>query len=129
MEIIRNMVTWFEIPVENMERAISFYETVFNVKLTRYTSGPAQIAAFPLIEKVPGSPGSLVLSPNFGSPSSNSTLMYFNAGSGDLQNELSRVEAAGGKILQEKTLITKENGYMAVMLDSEGNRIGLHSFV
>ena len=122
------MVTWFEIPVDNLDRAVSFYETVFEIKLSRYTMGPAQVAAFPLIENVPGSPGSLVFSPNFGSPSSKSTLLYFNAGSGDLQNELSRVETAGGKILQEKTLITEENGYLAVFLDTEGNRIGLHSF-
>jgi predicted enzyme related to lactoylglutathione lyase len=47
--------------------------------------------------------------------------------SGDLDNELSRVEAAGGRVLQKKTLITKEIGYMAVLLDTEGNRVALHS--
>lgn len=128
MELIRNMVTWFEIPAENLGRAVAFYEKVFDCRLTRYTRGPAEIATFPLIEKVPGAPGALVQSANFGSPSANSTLLYFNAKSGDLQNELSRVAAAGGKILQGKTLVTKENGYMAVILDTEGNRIGLHSF-
>lgn len=128
MELKRNMITWFEIPVENLERAVSFYESVFDVKLTRYTRGPAKIAAFPLYENVPGSPGALVQSPNFGSPSANSTLLYFNAQSGDLQNELSKVVSAGGKILQGKTLVTKENGYLAVILDTEGNRVGMHSF-
>ena len=54
-------------------------------------------------------------------------LVYFTAHSGDLDNELSRVEAAGGRVLQKKTLITEEHGYMAVLLDSVGNRIALHS--
>jgi len=128
MELQRNMVTWFEIPVNDLERAVSFYETVFDVKLDRYTIGPAKIAAFPRTANIPGAPGALVNSPNFGSPSANSTLLYFNAKSGDLQNELSKVTAAGGKILQEKTFLTEENGYMAVLMDTEGNRIGLHSF-
>jgi predicted enzyme related to lactoylglutathione lyase len=54
-------------------------------------------------------------------------LIYYTAKSGDLDNELSRVETAGGKVLQPKTLIKEDIGYMAVFLDTEGNRIALHS--
>lgn len=55
------------------------------------------------------------------------TLVYFTAFSGDLNNELGRVEKAGGKVLQEKTLIAEGYGQMALILDTEGNRIALHS--
>ena len=54
-------------------------------------------------------------------------VVYFTAFSGDLANELSRVEEAGGKILQEKKQISEEHGYMALILDTEGNRIAVHS--
>jgi predicted enzyme related to lactoylglutathione lyase len=55
------------------------------------------------------------------------TLVYFTAHSGDLDNELGRVENAGGKVFQPKTLISDDVGYMAVIGDTEGNRIALHS--
>jgi predicted enzyme related to lactoylglutathione lyase len=60
-------------------------------------------------------------------PSTEGTLVYFTAHSGDLSNELGRVEEAGGKVIQDKTLISEDVGYMALFLDTEGNRIALHS--
>ncbi len=127
MEIKNNVVGWFEIPVKNMSRAIKFYEAVLGLKLQLMKMGPLDMAWFPLTETGSGSPGSLVYSPDFYQPSDNGTLVYFTAHSGDLNNELTRVEKAGGKILQKKTLINEDIGYMAVLLDSEGNRIALHS--
>jgi predicted enzyme related to lactoylglutathione lyase len=53
--------------------------------------------------------------------------VYFTAFSGDLSEELSRVEGAGGKVLRDKTLITEEIGYMGIFCDTEGNRIAIHS--
>ncbi len=53
-------------------------------------------------------------------------LIYFNSQSGDISDELTRVVGAGGKILKDKTLISEETGYMAVVLDTEGNRIALY---
>ncbi len=127
MPIKNNMVGWFEIPVHDMERAIKFYETVFAVKLERQKLGPLDMAWFPWIEKGHGSSGSLVYAPDFYQPSLQGILIYFTAHSGDVNIELSRVEKAGGKILQKKTLITPEIGYMAVLMDTEGNRIALHA--
>jgi predicted enzyme related to lactoylglutathione lyase len=127
MESNINSVSWFEIPVENMERAVKFYETVFGVKLQREKMGPLDMAWFPWIDTAPGSGGSLVYAPEYYRPSDNGTLVYFNALSGDLKTELARVKGAGGKVLQEKTLITEDIGYMALLLDTEGNRIALHS--
>jgi uncharacterized protein len=127
MDIKHNVVGWFEVPVTDMERAIRFYETVFEFKLTREKMGPLDMAWFPWVEKTVGAGGSLVLSPENYKPSADGTLVYLTAFSGDVSIELSRVEAAGGKVLMPKTLITQEVGYMALFLDSEGNRMALHA--
>ena len=122
-----NMVGWFEIPVENMERAIAFYEKVFDLKMDRHHMGPLDMAWFPWNEEGTGSPGTLVHFPAAYKPSTDGVLIYLTAHSGDLANELSRVEKAGGKVLQGKTQISDEYGNMALIVDSEGNRIALHS--
>ncbi len=122
-----NVVGWFEIPVSDMERAIKFYEQVFGFKLERNQMEPLDMAWFPWATDGLGSPGSLVYLPDFYKPSDNGTLVYFTAHSGDLANELSRVEKAGGKVLQGKKQISEEYGFMALITDSEGNRIALHS--
>ena len=122
-----NVVGWFEIPVTNMERAMAFYEKVFDFNMDRNTMGPLDMAWFPWVTDGLGSGGSLVHYPASYKPTSDGTLVYFTAHSGDLANELSRVEAAGGKVLQGKKQISPEYGYMALILDTEGNRIALHS--
>jgi len=127
MEQKNNVVGWFEVPVENMERAIRFYETVFGFKISRNQMGPLDMGWFPWIENGMGSGGSLVYHPEHYKPTADGVLVYFTAHSGDLSNELSRVEGAGGMILQEKAMISEEHGYMAIIFDTEGNRIALHS--
>lgn len=122
-----NAVGWFEIPVENMERAIAFYEKILDLKMSRNQMGPLDMAWFPWKEDGLGAPGSLVFHEEFYKPSTDGVLIYLTAHSGDLENELSRVEKAGGKILQPKTKISDEYGFMALIVDSEGNRIALHS--
>ena len=126
MEIMHNVVGWFEIPVTDMDRAIRFYEAVFEFKLTRTTMGPIDMALFPSVENSIGSAGSLVYHPEYYQPSPNGTLIYFTAFSGDVSVELGRVAAAGGTVLMPKTLISKEVGYMALFSDSEGNRMAIH---
>ena len=122
-----NVVGWFEIPVSNMKRAIAFYEKVLDLKLDRNKMGPLDMAWFPWTETGSGSPGSLVYHQEFYTPSANGVLIYLTAHSGDLNNELARVEEAGGKVLQPKTQISEEYGHMAILIDSEGNRVALHS--
>lgn len=121
------MVGWFEIPVQNMERAIDFYEKVLDLKLDRNQMGPLDMAWFPYAPEGQGSGGSLVHFPDAYKPSSNGVLVYLSAPTGDLANELLKVESAGGKVLQEKTKISEEHGFMALLIDSEGNRVALHS--
>ncbi len=124
----RNVVGWFEIPVSDMERAIRFYEEVFNFKIQRNQMGPLDMGWFPWTDgDGPGAAGSLVKHPDFYKPSVDGTLVYFTAHSGDLSNELGRVEGAGGQVIQGKTQISEDIGYMALFIDTEGNRVALHS--
>ena len=122
-----NVVGWFEVPVTDMDRAVSFYESVFGFQLQRVPFGDLEMAWFPSVENGLGAMGSLVRQPEYYKPSTDGTLVYFTAHSGDLNNELGRVEAAGGKVLSPKKLIAEEYGYMALVVDTEGNRIALHS--
>lgn len=120
-----NTFAWIEIPVSDMERAVAFYEAVFKVQLHQVDFGGILMAWFPDQGRdVPGATGSLVKQETY-IPSKEGTLVYFH--SEDVQNELDRVETAGGTIYQPKTLISEEYGYMGVFIDSEGNRVALHS--
>jgi predicted enzyme related to lactoylglutathione lyase len=125
-----NMISWFEVPVLDMDRAKSFYETVFNVEITINDLGGVLRGWFPPAEDItaPGISGSLVKKEGDYIPSAtHGSVVYFNSQSGDVSDELKRVKAAGGTILQDKTLISNEIGYMALVLDSEGNRIALYN--
>jgi len=117
-----NAINWFEIPVSDMHRAAIFYSTILGITLE---AGPASegymMATFPAEE---GVSGALVSGEGY-VPSSNGTTVYLNGGK-DLSEVLNRVEDAGGKILVPKTNIG-ENGFFAFFLDTEGNKVGLHS--
>ena len=120
------MVGWFEIPVSDMDRAKQFYEVVFENKIKVQDIDGTLMGWFPDNDGVFGATGSLIKQDAY-IPSEQGTLIYFM--SNDVQVELGRVEAAGGKIYQEKTKISEEHGCMAVFVDSEGNRVALHSNV
>lgn len=127
MEITHNVVGWFEIPVTDMERAMKFYEAVFECKLERHAMGPLDMAWFPNVKDGIGASGTLVYHKDFYKPSAEGVLIYFTAFSGDVDTELARVEKAGGKILVPKKMISEDYGYMGLALDSEGNRIAFHT--
>lgn len=118
------MVGWFEIPVNDMDRAKQFYETVFEIKINVQNFGGLLMGWFPDRGQAHGAQGTLIKQNSY-IPSKEGVLIYFI--SDDLQNELDRVESLGGKIFQPKTQISPEYGYMGVFIDSEGNRIALHS--
>ena len=119
-----NPFVWIEIPVSDMDRAITFYEKVLDIKMQQVDFGGIKMGWFPPAGDGMGATGSLVEQESY-IPSQEGTLVYI--GCEDVENELGRVEAAGGKIYQEKTQISEEHGYMAVFIDSEGNRVALHS--
>ena len=120
-------ISWFEIGTTDLDRATKFYETIFGVKLNPLDLPNIKMRMFPLDDMMTGVGGALVNSGGFHKPSAtDGPLIYLN-GNPDVQKVLDKVEAAGGKIMVPKTQISPEYGYMAVIIDSEGNRIGLHS--
>ncbi len=122
-----NMVGWFEIPVTDMDRAKKFYENVFDVEINVMEFGGEMMGFFPFAEdpEAKGAGGALIKKEGLYTPSVDGVLIYFSCK--ELTKELNRIEAAGGKVLIEKKLISEDVGYMGLFLDSEGNRIALHS--
>ena len=122
-----NAISWFEIGTTDLDRATKFYETIFQEKFVPLDLDNIKMRMFPLNNMMTGVGGALVDSNGFHKPSAtDGPLIYLN-GNPDLQLVLDRVEAAGGKILLPKQEISAEYGFMALIQDSEGNRIGLHS--
>ena len=118
------MVGWFEIPVNDMARAKAFYEFVFRIEIREVNFGGLNMGWFPDNNGAYGATGTLIKQDSY-VPSKEGTLVYFM--SENVQDELDRIEKVGGSIYQEKTQISKEYGYMGVFIDSEGNRVALHS--
>ena len=123
-----NALNWFEIPVSDFNRAKFFYENIFNYEMPENTMGDTRMGFF-LYDMPAGKVGgAIVFNDQFYSPSEKGALLYLNA-QPDLQIIINRVEAAGGTILKPKTLISEEQnlGYWALIKDTEGNRVALHS--
>jgi len=123
---MRNAINWFEIPVNDIKRAKSFYEAIFDFELFDLDIGDGlQMAIFPAENGTVG--GALIQKEEYYYPSdTHGPLLYLNANP-NLQTVLDKVEDSGGTISIPKRLITEDNGYMAVIIDSEGNRVALHS--
>ncbi len=116
-----NFVSWFDIPVSDLDRAMKFYSKVFGVEISIMEGAPKKYAMFPF---APGAvSGGLVEDKEM--VTDKGALLYLNGGE-DLSVPLKRISDAGGKVLQEKTSIGA-HGFMAIFKDSEGNRIALHS--
>ena len=120
---MNNPVGWFEIYVQDMGRAKAFYEAVLGVQLARLESPGMDMLAFPMDAKAYGAPGALVCMPGFAS-GANSVLIYFRCT--DCAVEAAKVVAAGGRIQKDKMSIG-QFGFIALVFDTEGNMIGLHS--
>jgi hypothetical protein len=121
-----NVIQWFEIPVTDLARAKNFYENILAVELKEMkTPNGLEMAVFPSKNEEVG--GALTYQPDFYKAGQQGALIYLNANP-DLQDVLDRLEDQHhGEIVVPKTQITEEHGYMAVFLDSEGNRIALIS--
>lgn len=118
-----NPVMWFEIHVEDMPRARMFHESVLGVPLAPLDSGAIEMLAFPSDMTVHGASGALVRMPGIAS-GGNSTLVYF--GCTDCAVEAARITDAGGRVERDKMSIG-QYGFIALGVDNEGNRFGLHS--
>ncbi len=122
---IPNAIGWFDIYVDDMDRATAFYQTVFERRLEPLEdpTGNTVMRAFPADMNAYGAAGALVKSPH-SRPGAGGTMVYFTVE--DCAVEQARVEAAGGKILRPKFSIGAF-GWVALCLDSEGNAMGLSS--
>jgi predicted enzyme related to lactoylglutathione lyase len=123
-----NILTWFEIPVSDIERAKIFYETILDIEMIKRTDGNDESVFFPynpnVIQATSGRVTGVLSKSEGNSPSSQGTLIYINA-SPSIQTVLDKVEQAGGKIIAPKMQIPP--GFIAIIMDTEGNRIGLHA--
>ena len=118
-----NPVGWFEIYVNDMQRARAFYEAVFGQTLTALESPGMEMRAFPMADQTYGAAGALVCMPGFPA-GGNSVLVYFSCA--DCAVEAARAAGAGGRVQKEKFSIG-QYGFIALVTDTEGNTIGLHS--
>ncbi len=117
-----NALNWFEIPASDIKRAAKFYGTILGADLTIAEMMPGyQMAMLPAEN---GIGGALIQGEGY-TPSAEGSVVYLNGGE-DLAVPLGKVEGGGGKVLVPKTDIG-ENGFFAYILDSEGNKVGLHS--
>ena len=118
-----NPVGWFEIYVQDLDRAKKFYESVFQLKLEKLNSPGMAMWSFPMDLNRWGAGGALVKMDGFPS-GGNSTLVYFSCE--DCSIEESRAEKFGGRIQRKKTSIG-EYGFISLVFDTEANMFGLHS--
>ena len=116
-------IHWIEIPTKNIERAKDFYCQLLHIEMTIMEAMGMNTAFFPHTDTGQAG-GCLMQGPNY-EPSSKGAIIYFNAGD-DLQTVLDRATPSGGQIILPKTSLGK-NGFMAHLLDTEGNKIGLFS--
>lgn len=117
-----NAITWFEIPVSDIDRARGFYEDLLSSKLIPYPGGdPCFI--FPTKES--GVAGCIVQRPGM-KPAADGTIIFLNA-DGQLNAAVERATSAGSKVLVPRTQIPGGFGFFAVITDSESNHVGLHS--
>ena len=120
---MNSYVSIFEIPATDLSRAIRFYEALLELKIEKYEIPGMEMGVLPYEDQaVTG----VILKAEGYEPSPNGITIYLNGGK-NLQNILDRVEPNGGKILLKKTPHADESGFFALFLDSEGNRMGLHS--
>ena len=118
-----NPVVWFEIYVQDMDRAKKFYQAILDVTLTPLESPGMEMWAFAMQENGTGASGALVRMEGCSS-GGNSTLVYFACA--DCAVEAGRAAASGGSVIKEKFSIG-QYGFIALVTDTEGNMIGLHS--
>ncbi len=125
MKPTENALNWFEIAVCNITRAKEFYEKVFDIEMQQQDLMGMKMAFFPTINISDKVGGGLVQS-SMHKLSQKGAVVYLN-GNPDLSLALGKVEAAGGKVFMPKTFISEEVGYIAFFIDTEGNKIALHS--
>ena len=120
-----NTLNWFEIPATDFKRAKAFYAKVLDAQIQDDPNQNMQYAYLPSDPNKGGFGGAIAGGENY-IPAMTGTTVYLDGGN-DLSAPLSRVESAGGTILLPKTAIGGNRGFIALFIDTEGNKVGLHS--
>lgn len=126
MHLPKNALDWFEIPVVDFDRARKFYSAIFAYEMPEFPMPPNRMGILPMDPSCKTGVGGAITLDATRKPSDQGTMVYLGGGD-DLSVVLNRVEAAGGKVIQPKTLITAEIGCSGLFKDTEGNLVGLHS--
>lgn len=120
---MENLISWVEIPAIDISRAIRFYEFILTTKINEADMYGTKMGFFP---GGPGVVAGAIVQGEGQVPSQDGLTVYLNGGN-DLQNILGKVETAGGKVIMPKTQISPEHGYMGMFIDTEGNKMAVHS--
>jgi uncharacterized protein len=116
------VAVWFEIPATEFDRAARFYEAILGVSLRREEMGPMTLGVFPYAE--PETSGCVMAGPGV-APGAGGTILYLNTG-GRLREVLAATPDAGGRVVLPVTELPEGMGRFAHIVDTEGNRVGLH---
>lgn len=120
--ILKDYISWFEIPAYNFERAVAFYNHIYSIEMEATEINGYSMAFLPANKGI----GGAIVAGQGCTPNTTGPLLYLNGGK-DLNTVLSKIENAGGRIIMGKTLINETVGYFALFMDTEGNRLALHS--
>jgi predicted enzyme related to lactoylglutathione lyase len=120
---MKNHISIFEIPATDFSRAVNFYQTILDISIQEIDMGGVLMGLFPGGDN--SISGSVIKGSDY-KPSADGVIIYLNGGE-NLQVVLDRVEATNGKIILPKTQISPESGFYALFIDTEGNKLGLHS--
>jgi predicted enzyme related to lactoylglutathione lyase len=123
MEALKNAINWFEIPALDFDRAVKFYGDIYDNEMPTRDMGHVRMGFF---SHQQGQVGGAVIAGEGYAPSKDGAKLYLNGGD-NLTTVLERVESAGGLIVMGKTEISPEIGHFAIIDDTEGNRVHLHS--
>ncbi len=119
-----NAASWFEIPATDLKRAATFYASIIGQALSVEQMGPQQMAVFP--HNRDSGVGGCITTADYLKPSDSGNVIYLVV-HGDLDAALARAQQAGAKVVHDKTALPGDMGHYAHIIDSEGNRIGLHA--
>jgi len=119
-----NSLNWFEIPAKNIKRSKKFYESIFGIKMEEMEMNGMQMAFFPWKEGSGKANGGLVQS-DMHKPSKDGAVIYLNANP-KLDKVLAKIDKSGGKVVMPKVK-AGDFGFMAYFIDTEGNKVALHS--
>ncbi|PWJ57387.1 hypothetical protein CLV98_10794 [Dyadobacter jejuensis] len=121
--IMKSHISLFEIPATDISRAVDFYQAILGITIEKMEMDGMEMGIFPYEEHLVTG---VIMKADGYKPSANGVTIYLDGGD-NLQKILDKVEENGGKIVVQKTAHADENGFFALFIDTEGNKLGLNS--